>query len=157
MSWLTICSGFLKREKIGRATFLPLNKIRGRFVSDELRSVLGEQGVIGLAIELLKFNPRFDIIFDPEEVKQMPPEQRQLIDHYAYLSTTTGKYIYSIDNSRFTNHSSVNNNVDVVALPGEPETCGVANRDIEKGEEILVNYRAFDRDDEISQEEYLNS
>ncbi|OGY44840.1 MAG: hypothetical protein A3B89_04710 [Candidatus Buchananbacteria bacterium RIFCSPHIGHO2_02_FULL_40_13] len=104
-----------------------------------------------------KFNPRFDIIFDPEEVKQMPPEQRQLIDHYAYLSTTTGKYIYSIDNSRFTNHSSVNNNVDVVALPGEPETCGVANRDIEKGEEILVNYRAFDRDDEISQEEYLNS
>ncbi|OGH83930.1 MAG: hypothetical protein A2261_03265 [Candidatus Magasanikbacteria bacterium RIFOXYA2_FULL_44_8] len=54
---------YLRYNKLGVATFLPLNKIRGRFVSDELRSVLGEQGVIGLAIELLKFNPRFEPIF----------------------------------------------------------------------------------------------
>ncbi len=104
-----------------------------------------------------KFNPRFDILFDPEEVKQMPPEHRDLIDRYAYLSTTTGKYVYSIDDSRFTNHSSVKNNLDVVPFPGEQETCGVANRDIEIGEEILVNYRDFDAHDEDGKEEYLNS
>ena len=104
-----------------------------------------------------RFNPRFDILFDPEEVKQMPPEHRELIDRYAYLSTTTGKYVYSIDDSRFTNHSSIKNNIDVVPSPDEPETLGVANRDIEKGEEILVNYRAFDAHDKASSEKYLNN
>ena len=103
-----------------------------------------------------RFNPSFDILFDPEEIKQMPPEHRELIDRYAYLSTTTGKFVYSIDDSRFTNHSSVKNTIDVVPSPGEPETLGVANRDIEKGEEMLVNYRAFDAHDENSKEEYLN-
>ena len=104
-----------------------------------------------------RFNPRFDILFDHAEVKQMPPEHRELIERYAYLSTTTGKYVYSIDDSRFTNHSSVKNNIDVVSALDEPETLGVANCDIEKGEEILVNYRAFDAHDENSKEEYLNN
>lgn len=104
-----------------------------------------------------RFHSRFDVIFDPEEVKQMQPKHRELIDRYAYLSTTTGKYIYSIDDSRFTNHSSVKNNIDVVPSPNEPEALGVANRDIEKGEEMLVNYRAFDIRDENSKEKYLNN
>jgi hypothetical protein len=104
-----------------------------------------------------KFNSRFDILFDPEEVKLMPLEHRELIERYSYLSMTTGKYVYSVDDSRFTNHSSVKNNIDVVPFPGEPETRGVANRDIEKGEEILVNYRAFDVHDENGKEEYLNN
>ena len=73
-----------------------------------------------------KFNPPFDILFDPEEVKQMSPEQRELIDKYASLSSITGKYVYSIDDSRFTNHSLVNNNIDAVAFPGEPEKRGIA-------------------------------
>lgn len=104
-----------------------------------------------------RFNPRFDILFNPEEVKQMSPEHRELIDRYAYLSTTTGKYVYSIDDSRFTNHSSMKNNIDVVPSPSEPEMLGVANRDIEKDEEMLVNYRAFDSHDENSKDEYLNN
>lgn len=104
-----------------------------------------------------KFDTKFDLIFEPQEVNQMPPDQQDLIKRYAYLSTTTGKYIYSIDDSRFTNHSSTNNNIDVEEMPGEAETVGVANRDIEIGEELLVNYRTFDANDEISGEEYLNS
>ncbi|PIQ92497.1 MAG: SET domain-containing protein-lysine N-methyltransferase [Parcubacteria group bacterium CG11_big_fil_rev_8_21_14_0_20_39_22] len=103
-----------------------------------------------------RFNPRFDILFDPEEVKQMPAEHRELIYRYSYLSMTTNKCVYSIDDSRFTNHSSIKNNIDAVPAPGEQETLGVANRDIEEGEEILVNYRAFDAHDENSKEEYLN-
>jgi len=54
---------YLRYNKLGVATFLPLNKIQGRFVSDDLRSVLGENGVVGLAIELLKFNSKFEQIF----------------------------------------------------------------------------------------------
>ena len=42
-------------------------------------------------------------------------------------------------------------------LPGESELVGIANRNIEKGEEILVNYRDFDVRDKNSQEEYLKT
>jgi len=102
-----------------------------------------------------KFDARFDIFFDPEEVKNMAPIQKALVEKYAYLSTETGKYVYCIDDSRFMNHSSVNNNLDVVLFPDELETRGVANRDIEIGEEILINYRNFDSADAKSEEAYL--
>jgi uncharacterized protein len=104
-----------------------------------------------------KFHPRFDLIFDPEEVKKMPQEEQELIYKYAFLSIKTGKYIYPIDDSRFMNHSSVNNNEDLITVEGELEDIGVANRDIEAGEEILVNYRAIDSRDESSNEDYLKS
>src|SRR3989344_446670 len=45
---------FLKREKIGRATFLPLNKINYRTLDD--RSVIGKEGVHGIASNLIKFD-----------------------------------------------------------------------------------------------------
>lgn len=102
-----------------------------------------------------KFDPRFDILFSPEEVNKMSQDKKDLIVRYAYLSKISGKYVYSIDDSRFTNHS-VHNNVDLIVCPGEPEHREMANRDIEKGEEILINYRLFDTADEKSTEEYLN-
>jgi len=102
-----------------------------------------------------KYDPRFDISYSPEEVKNFPTMQQEQINRYAYLSKTSGKYIYSMDDSRFTNHSSQNPNEDVVQFTDQPETCGVANRDIDIGEEILVNYRLFDAHDEASEEAYL--
>ena len=104
-----------------------------------------------------RFNPRFDILFDPEEIVKMSLLQRNLIKHFAYLSKLTGKYVYSIDDSRFTNHSSKQNNIDVILLPDELEMCGIANRNIEVGEEIISNYRTFDANDENGDEEYLNN
>ena len=104
-----------------------------------------------------KFDPRFDILFDPKDVEMMSEVQRALIVRYAYLSKTTGKYVYSIDDGRFMNHSSRHDNLDDVAFPGEPETCTVANRDIEAGEELLINYRSFDAHDATSDEAYLDS
>jgi len=101
------------------------------------------------------YDPRFDISFDPQEVDKMSPLQKELINRYAYLSTESGKYIYCIDDARFMNHSSVKNNLDVVPFSGEPETRGVANRDIEIGEEILINYRTFDAADAESKDPYL--
>ena len=104
-----------------------------------------------------RFDPRFDLYFEPAEVEIMGTLQKDLIDRYAYLSTTVGKYVYCADDARFMNHSARNNNVDIVPFPGEPETRAVASRDIEIGEEILVNYREIDTHDEASSEEYLDN
>jgi SET domain-containing protein len=103
-----------------------------------------------------RYDPRFDLFFDPQEVDAMPALQKELIDRYAYLSTETGKYVYCIDDTRFMNHSSVKNNLDVVPFEGEPETRAVANRDIEIGEELLINYRTFDTADATSTDPYLS-
>lgn len=103
-----------------------------------------------------KYDPRFDLSFDPKEVEMWDQLQKDLIVRYAYLSTDSGKYIYCTDDARFMNHSSTKNNLDVVPFDGEPETRGVANRDIEAGEEILINYRTFDAADATSTNPYLN-
>ena len=50
------CIDYLKREKIGRATFLPLNKIKSRTVETE---ILSKKGVIGLASKLIKYDRQF--------------------------------------------------------------------------------------------------
>ncbi len=104
-----------------------------------------------------KFDPRFDILFDPQEVEKMNMDQQALIKRYSYLSKKLNKYVYSIDDSRFTNHSAKNFNVDSVEMLDDIELCGMANRNIEIGEEILVDYRQFDSHDENSEETYLNN
>jgi uncharacterized protein len=104
-----------------------------------------------------KFDSQFDIVFDPKDVAAMSKYKQDMINTYAYLSKESGKYVYSIDDSRFTNHSSKDPSVGTVALTGEVETCGIALRDIEIGEELTINYRLFDVHDENSGEAYLNS
>lgn len=90
-----------------------------------------------------KFDTLFDLVFDPKQVECMPKIQRNLIKYYAYLSKETGKYIFSGDDYRFINHANTPN-LDSVPMPGVIEWCDIANRDIGKGEELLVNYRSFD-------------
>ena len=104
-----------------------------------------------------KYDPRFDISYDPTAVEHFPPSQREYIKRHSYLSKTMGKYIYSIDDSHFTNHSANNSNQTIVQFPGEPDTCGVASRDIEIGEELLVDYRLFDAHDATNNDEYLKT
>ncbi|HDJ96662.1 MAG TPA: hypothetical protein ENG45_01160, partial [Candidatus Aenigmarchaeota archaeon] len=50
---------YLKKEKIGRATFLPLNKIKRRDLGREKRLLLSRPGVIGVASEIVDYDPRF--------------------------------------------------------------------------------------------------
>ncbi len=103
-----------------------------------------------------KFDPRFDIYFEPSDVEKMSELQKDLIMHFAYLSKKSGKYVYSIDNTRFTNHSTSPNIVeDEKSSQGDAEICTVATRDIQIGEEITIDYRAIDAADESSNEEYL--
>ncbi len=102
-----------------------------------------------------KFNPVIDILYTPEEVKNMQEEVRSIIMHFAFLSKVSGMYVLPIDSDRFMNHS-LNNNIDSVFVDGERELLGVANRDIQAGEEILANYMTFDANDALSSDEYLS-
>lgn len=51
------CIDYLKREKVGRATFLPLNKIKATTFTDS--ELLKKSGVIGIASKLIKFDTKF--------------------------------------------------------------------------------------------------
>ncbi len=103
-----------------------------------------------------KYDPRFDISFDPKDVEKMTPTQHELIEHFSFLSKKTNKYIYSIDDSRFTNHSTDPNIGSVMVNPADQELSGVATRDISVGEELTADYRAFDAHDEKSSDPYLS-
>ncbi len=104
-----------------------------------------------------RFNPKLDILFTQEDIDSFPQHIQEFIDTYSFFSKKKGKYVLSFGDDRFTNHSSIHNNLDSVILPEEEEIIGVANRDIKRGEEILANYRNFDVYDQDSNEEYLNN
>jgi chromosome segregation protein len=53
------CINYLKQQKLGRATFLPLNKIKRRDLKPEQRKLLKLPGVVGLASELVKYDPKY--------------------------------------------------------------------------------------------------
>lgn len=51
---------FLKRRQLGRATFLPLDVIRGRSISEsEQRQVQGMEGFVGIAVDLVQFDEAY--------------------------------------------------------------------------------------------------
>ncbi len=54
----------LKQERLGRATFQPINLMRPHSPSPELRRVLRETGVVGLACELVRTEARFRPVID---------------------------------------------------------------------------------------------
>ncbi|WP_127604590.1 chromosome segregation protein SMC [Paenibacillus validus] len=51
---------FLKRRQLGRATFLPLDVIRGRSIPDsEQRAIQGMDGFVGIAVDLVQFEETY--------------------------------------------------------------------------------------------------
>lgn len=50
---------YLRENRMGRATFLPMSTIRGRVLSPEERRVLSMPGCVGLASELVGFAPEY--------------------------------------------------------------------------------------------------
>ncbi|MFC5986289.1 chromosome segregation protein SMC [Marinicrinis lubricantis] len=54
---------FLKKRQLGRATFLPLDVIRGRFIQHSDRQKISEQpGYVGVAVDLVEYEDRYDSI-----------------------------------------------------------------------------------------------
>ncbi len=56
------CIKYLKDNKLGVATFLPMNKIRSVPIKPELRN-LKSQGIRGLAIDLVTYDHQFEKVF----------------------------------------------------------------------------------------------
>ncbi len=54
---------YLRNERLGVATFLPLTKIQPRTVDRETADVLHQEGVVGLAIDLVQFAPELFNVF----------------------------------------------------------------------------------------------
>ncbi|WP_310192545.1 chromosome segregation protein SMC [Bacillus sp. 3255] len=55
---------FLKRRQMGRATFLPMNVIRGRSIGDhEIASLKSARGFVGIAVDLVSFDNTYQNIF----------------------------------------------------------------------------------------------
>ncbi len=59
------CIKYLKKNKLGAVSFIPLNKIKANSVPESLKEkVLGLPGVIGFAIDLIRFDSRFKKAFE---------------------------------------------------------------------------------------------
>jgi chromosome segregation protein len=54
---------YLKQNKLGIATFIPLNKINSRNVTEESKKLAKANGCHGMAIDLVSFNPKFKKAF----------------------------------------------------------------------------------------------
>ena len=55
---------YLRANRFGRATFLPIASVRGRTLSQQERAVLAMPGCVGLASELIEFDPQYQGIVD---------------------------------------------------------------------------------------------
>jgi SET domain-containing protein len=93
--------------------------------------------------EVWKFQPGFDLEKTEEEVKSLPENAREWFQHYGYLDHHHHKYILSFDNARFINHSDEPNiRPDYTK---DPRAIGIAQRVIEAGEELTINYRDIEQ------------
>ena len=57
------CIQFLKEKKLGVVTFLPLNKLQERNISEEEKKLAKAEGVQGLAMDLVKHESKFSTVF----------------------------------------------------------------------------------------------
>ncbi|MBQ3575011.1 MAG: chromosome segregation protein SMC, partial [Clostridia bacterium] len=55
---------YLRANRFGRATFLPITSVRGRTLSQQERKVLSMPGCVGVASELIEFDPKYQGVAD---------------------------------------------------------------------------------------------
>jgi len=53
------CIKYLKQNKFGIATFIPLNKIKGRDIDEEAKKLGKTKGASGFALDLIEYDPKF--------------------------------------------------------------------------------------------------
>ncbi|MBI4441668.1 chromosome segregation protein SMC [Candidatus Woesearchaeota archaeon] len=57
------CIAYLKENRLGIATFLPLNKIKPIRIDDETKDCVKAKGTHGLALDLVSYDPKFKNVF----------------------------------------------------------------------------------------------
>ena len=91
-----------------------------------------------------RFEPGFDHEFTPSSFAALPLITREHVRWFCFVRMGDLHVILSGDHACFINHSTDPN---TGALPNSPlPVTTVALRDIEAGEEITCNYRAYDAD-----------
>lgn len=90
-----------------------------------------------------RFTPKFDVEFTANEIVELPESARHFLETYAYFHAGKAKYVLVTDNDRFINHSE-HPNIGIGPDTPKEEGYEYALRDIAAGEELTVNYRAFD-------------
>jgi len=95
-----------------------------------------------------RYEPNLDILLPKETVAKLSESAQKQFYNYAFLDNTCGKYMLCGDDARFFNHSE-NPNCD----DSEPNIT-IALRDLEKGEELTVDYKTFYGDFENHPEIY---
>ncbi len=91
-----------------------------------------------------EFTPGFDQEIRREDLARIPEASRPDFLKYSYTSKKNGQYyILCCDDARFFNH---NDNPNVISVPSNNghEDIDVAARDIQRGEELTCDYRAFE-------------
>lgn len=87
-----------------------------------------------------KFLPGVDQELAADTVAALPDTTQSAMRHFCYKHKVRGTYVLCADNARFLNHSDTPN----LTGGGSAEEIDVAVRDIQKGEELTVDYYEFD-------------
>lgn len=91
-----------------------------------------------------QFTPGFDLEYSENELSKLTESALQQFKNYSYISKKTGKFILCFDDARFFNHSDTPNiSCSVNSIQNKEDIC-IANRLIEKGEELTCSYPDFD-------------
>lgn len=80
------------------------------------------------------FEPKFDVVLDPNAIPSFPPNIRANIDRYAFIDDQ-GRIIYCADEGKYFNHAEIPN-----TRKDSTETTWIACRPIKAGEEITCDY-----------------
>ena len=93
-----------------------------------------------------KFTGGFDLRIRKDDIEAIESEHaREQFLKYAYLNLRTMKYVLCFDDARFFNHSP-NPNVIGIDAENEEEEINIAVRNINKDEELTVDYNQYDAD-----------
>ena len=120
-----------------------------------IKTILGKSKIHGIGLfadqdiksgELVwKFIRGFDLEIPINAIAQLSEPAKSQFLKYSYISKKTRKYILCFDDARFFNHDDTPN-VSCVSNsnhPTEEDVC-IANRAINKGEELTCNYIDFE-------------
>lgn len=88
------------------------------------------------------FTPDFDLETDPSAMDGLPELLRDRLLHYGYVDKRLHRFVLCCDDARFLNHSATPSLI--TDLSAERHGVDRAARDIAVGEELTVDYRAFD-------------
>ena len=102
--------------------------------------------VIAKGTRIWEFDPSVDSRFDDSRLSSLSEAEQEALLKHTYVNPRTGLYVHCGDDARYMNHSDHPNTEDVGFDEGlvNGEGLTIAARDIQPGEEILSDYRAFD-------------